>query len=206
MPMQEDMAKAGHGSSRSCANAPPRSIVVHGRRKRSPESAAGRALSSPRRLSAHFTPGPMNTLFVLDEFRAAVGKMHIINDMWSLVRGYGVQLMPILQSSAAAAGAVQGRMGKLRGASRPRRHARAAGRSLHRRMDEQALRRHHDPAGRAQFQRRHQHRRRRERRQRPSTGGGISSNQGNSFNNGRTAAAASAISKPSGACCCRRKS
>ena len=50
-------------------------------------------------LSAHFTPGPMNTLFVLDEFRAAVGKMQIINDMWSLVRGYGVQLMPILQST-----------------------------------------------------------------------------------------------------------
>jgi type IV secretion system protein VirD4 len=49
-------------------------------------------------LSAHFTPGPMNTLFVLDEFRAAVGKMQIINDMWSLVRGYGVQLMPIMQS------------------------------------------------------------------------------------------------------------
>jgi type IV secretion system protein VirD4 len=50
-------------------------------------------------LSAHFTPGPMNTLFVLDEFRAAVGKMQVINDMWSLVRGYGVQLMPILQSA-----------------------------------------------------------------------------------------------------------
>ena len=50
-------------------------------------------------LGAHFTPGPVNTLFVLDEFRAAVGKMQIISDMWSLVRGYGVQLMPILQSS-----------------------------------------------------------------------------------------------------------
>ena len=50
-------------------------------------------------LGAHFTPGPVNTLFILDEFRAAVGKMQIISDMWSLVRGYGVQLMPILQSS-----------------------------------------------------------------------------------------------------------
>ncbi len=50
-------------------------------------------------LSAHFVPGPMNTLFVLDEFRAAVGKMTIVNDMWSLVRGYGAQLMPILQSA-----------------------------------------------------------------------------------------------------------
>ena len=36
---------------------------------------------------------------MLDEFRAAVGKMTIINDMWSLVRGYGVQLMPICQSA-----------------------------------------------------------------------------------------------------------
>lgn len=50
-------------------------------------------------LAAHFEPGPVKTLFVLDEFRAAVGSMNIINDMWSLVRGYGVQLMPILQSA-----------------------------------------------------------------------------------------------------------
>jgi type IV secretion system protein VirD4 len=50
-------------------------------------------------LAAHFTPGPVNTLFVLDEFRAAIGKLQIISDMWSLVRGYGVQLMPILQSA-----------------------------------------------------------------------------------------------------------
>ena len=50
-------------------------------------------------LSAHFSPGPMSTLFVLDEFRAAVGKMQIISDMWSVVRGYGVQLMPIVQSA-----------------------------------------------------------------------------------------------------------
>jgi type IV secretion system protein VirD4 len=50
-------------------------------------------------LSAHFAPGPMSTLFVLDEFRAAVGKMQIISDMWSVVRGYGVQLMPIVQSA-----------------------------------------------------------------------------------------------------------
>jgi type IV secretion system protein VirD4 len=50
-------------------------------------------------LAAHFEPGPVNTLFVLDEFRASVGQMTIINDMWSLVRGFGVQLMPILQSA-----------------------------------------------------------------------------------------------------------
>jgi len=50
-------------------------------------------------LAAHFKPGPVNTLFVLDEFRAAVGKLTIVSDMWSLVRGYGVQLMPIVQSA-----------------------------------------------------------------------------------------------------------
>jgi type IV secretion system protein VirD4 len=50
-------------------------------------------------LSAHFTPGPISTLFVLDEFRATVGKLQVVNDMWSLVRGYGCQLMPICQSA-----------------------------------------------------------------------------------------------------------
>ena len=50
-------------------------------------------------LGVHFKPGPTKTLFILDEFRASVGQMTIINDMWSLVRGYGVQLMPILQSA-----------------------------------------------------------------------------------------------------------
>jgi type IV secretion system protein VirD4 len=50
-------------------------------------------------LCAHFRPGPVKTLFVLDEFRASVGHMPIINDVWSLVRGYGIQLMPICQSA-----------------------------------------------------------------------------------------------------------
>jgi type IV secretion system protein VirD4 len=50
-------------------------------------------------LSAHFTPGPVGTLFVLDEFRATVGKLQVVNDMWSLVRGYGCQLMPMCQSA-----------------------------------------------------------------------------------------------------------
>jgi type IV secretion system protein VirD4 len=50
-------------------------------------------------LAVHFKPGPTKTLFILDEFRASVGQMTIINNMWSLVRGYGVQLMPILQSA-----------------------------------------------------------------------------------------------------------
>lgn len=50
-------------------------------------------------LCEHFRPGPVSTLFVMDEYRAAVGQMSIINDVWSLVRGYGIQLMPVVQSA-----------------------------------------------------------------------------------------------------------
>jgi type IV secretion system protein VirD4 len=50
-------------------------------------------------LLSHFRPGPVNTLFILDEYRAAVSNMTIINDVWSLVRGFGIQLMPICQSA-----------------------------------------------------------------------------------------------------------
>jgi len=49
-------------------------------------------------LREQFRPGPVGTLFVLDEFYAALGHLKIIQDVWSLVRGYGIQLMPILQS------------------------------------------------------------------------------------------------------------
>ena len=50
-------------------------------------------------LCEHFRPGPVKTLFILDEYRAAVSNMTLINDVWALVRGYGVTLMPILQSA-----------------------------------------------------------------------------------------------------------
>jgi type IV secretion system protein VirD4 len=50
-------------------------------------------------LCALMRPGPVSTLFVLDEFRATVGNLPILNDVWSLVRGYGIQLLPILQST-----------------------------------------------------------------------------------------------------------
>jgi type IV secretion system protein VirD4 len=50
-------------------------------------------------LCEHFRPGPVNTLFILDEYRAAVSDMTLVNDVWALVRGYGVTLMPILQSA-----------------------------------------------------------------------------------------------------------
>jgi type IV secretion system protein VirD4 len=50
-------------------------------------------------LRAQFRAGPVGTLFVLDEFFAALGHLKIIEDVWALVRGYGIQLMPILQSA-----------------------------------------------------------------------------------------------------------
>ena len=50
-------------------------------------------------LCEHFRIGPVNTLFILDEYRAAISDMPLVNDVWALVRGYGVTLMPILQSA-----------------------------------------------------------------------------------------------------------
>lgn len=49
-------------------------------------------------LCEHLRPGPMNTLFVLDEFRVSIGHLPILNDFWALVRGYGVQFLPVCQS------------------------------------------------------------------------------------------------------------
>jgi len=49
-------------------------------------------------MRAHFRPGKVNTLFLLDEFRATVGKLPIVLDVWALVREYGMQLMPVVQS------------------------------------------------------------------------------------------------------------
>jgi type IV secretion system protein VirD4 len=41
-------------------------------------------------------PGEPRILFMLDEF-AALGHLQIIETVWALVRGYGIQIMPILQ-------------------------------------------------------------------------------------------------------------
>jgi type IV secretion system protein VirD4 len=41
-------------------------------------------------------PGEPKTLFMLDEF-AALGHLQIIETVWALVRGYGIQIMPVLQ-------------------------------------------------------------------------------------------------------------
>ena len=45
--------------------------------------------------------GCAKTLFLLDEF-FALGHLEIISTVWALVRGYGVQMMPILQDMNAA--------------------------------------------------------------------------------------------------------
>jgi type IV secretion system protein VirD4 len=50
-------------------------------------------------LCEHLRPGPVNTLFILDEFRVAVGHLEIINAFWSLVRGFGVQFLVVCQSA-----------------------------------------------------------------------------------------------------------
>jgi type IV secretion system protein VirD4 len=47
-------------------------------------------------LRALYKPGGINTLFMLDEF-AQLGHLGPIEDAFGLVRGYGVQLWPILQ-------------------------------------------------------------------------------------------------------------
>ena len=40
----------------------------------------------------------MRTLFILDEFRVAIGHLEIINNFWSLVRAIGVQFLVVCQS------------------------------------------------------------------------------------------------------------
>ncbi len=42
-------------------------------------------------------PGEPKVLFMLDEF-FALGHLEIISTVWALVRGYGVQMMPVLQN------------------------------------------------------------------------------------------------------------
>lgn len=49
-------------------------------------------------LVQQFKPGGMPVLFILDEFYAALGSLEIIKNLWSTVRGYGIRIMPILQS------------------------------------------------------------------------------------------------------------
>jgi type IV secretion system protein VirD4 len=50
-------------------------------------------------LCEHLKPGPVSTLFILDEFRVAVAHLKIISTFWSLVAGYGVQFLVVCQSA-----------------------------------------------------------------------------------------------------------
>jgi type IV secretory pathway TraG/TraD family ATPase VirD4 len=50
-------------------------------------------------LCEHLKPGPLGTLFILDEFRVSVANLEIINTFWSLVAGYGVQFVVVVQSA-----------------------------------------------------------------------------------------------------------
>ncbi len=47
-------------------------------------------------LRAHYKPGGLRTLFILDEF-AQLGHLGPVEDALALMRGYGIQLWPILQ-------------------------------------------------------------------------------------------------------------
>lgn len=52
--------------------------------------------SALRGVMRHREPREPRALFALDEF-AALGHLEIIETVWALVRGYGIQIMPILQ-------------------------------------------------------------------------------------------------------------
>jgi type IV secretion system protein VirD4 len=51
-------------------------------------------------IRAHLARKPkLNTLFVLDEYRATIGKLELIKDNWALVREHGVQFLIATQSA-----------------------------------------------------------------------------------------------------------
>jgi type IV secretion system protein VirD4 len=70
---------------------PPEMISRHSRWLRLVISAALQAVLRPRR------EGEPRVLFILDEFYA-LGRLRIVETVWNLVRGYGVQFLPILQN------------------------------------------------------------------------------------------------------------
>jgi len=69
---------------------PPDLMIRHARWLRLALATALNACLRPR------LPGEPKVLFMLDEF-AALGHLKIIETVWALVRGYGVQIMPVLQ-------------------------------------------------------------------------------------------------------------
>lgn len=69
---------------------PPEMMQRHARWLRLLLTMALSAVMHPRR------PGEPRVLFMIDEF-AALGHLAIIETVWALVRGYGIQIMPVLQ-------------------------------------------------------------------------------------------------------------
>src|SRR5690349_8184882 len=59
---------------------PPMSVFTVIRPDRLSQSRRLTRLILSNAIRAHFRPGPVNTLFVLDEFRATVGKLQIVLD------------------------------------------------------------------------------------------------------------------------------
>jgi hypothetical protein len=95
--MAADMARPGVDFHRLRARPTTVYVMLHPLEVRKNNRWTRMIISSA--LCALMRPGPVKTLFVLDEFRATVGNLPILNDVWSLVRGYGIQLMPIIQSA-----------------------------------------------------------------------------------------------------------
>lgn len=69
---------------------PPDMMGRHSKWLRLVLTSAMQAVMRPRRY------GEPKTLFMLDEF-FALGHLEIISTVWALVRGYGIQIMPVLQ-------------------------------------------------------------------------------------------------------------
>ena len=69
---------------------PPDKMERHGKWLRLVLTTALQASMRPREA------GEPRVLFMLDEF-ASLGHMKIIENVWSVVRGYGIQIMPVLQ-------------------------------------------------------------------------------------------------------------
>lgn len=69
---------------------PPEMMVRHGKWLRLLLTASLQASMRPRE------EGEPRILFMLDEF-AALGHLELIETNWALVRGYGIQMMPVLQ-------------------------------------------------------------------------------------------------------------
>jgi type IV secretion system protein VirD4 len=69
---------------------PPDVMERHSKWLRLVITAALQSVMRPRE------PGEPKMLFMLDEF-AALGHMEIIESVWALVRGYGIQILPVFQ-------------------------------------------------------------------------------------------------------------